>query len=26
LADLPAGRSIADFRLDRLQWGSETMP
>jgi len=24
LADLPIGRSIADFRLDKLQWGSET--
>ena len=26
LADLPAGRSIADFRMDRLQWGSQTIP
>jgi len=26
LADLPAGRSIADFRLDRLQWGLGTTP
>ena len=23
LGDLPVGRSIADFRLDKLQWGSE---
>ena len=26
LADLPAGRSIADFRLDKLGWGSGTSP
>ncbi|HXD10670.1 MAG TPA: hypothetical protein VN653_11455 [Anaerolineales bacterium] len=26
LADLPAGRSIGDFRLDRLQWGSWNAP
>jgi len=26
LADLPAGRSMADFRLDRLQWGLGMMP
>ncbi len=26
LADLPAGRSIADYRLDKLQWGVEMIP
>ena len=26
LTDLPAGRSIADFRLDKLGWGSEKIP
>lgn len=26
LADLPAGRAIAGFRLDKLQWGSGTNP
>ena len=26
LADLPAGRSIADYRLDQLQWGVEIIP
>jgi len=26
LAELPVGRSIADFRLDKLQWGSGTVP
>jgi len=26
LADLPTGRSIADYRLDKLQWGVEISP
>ena len=26
LADLPAGRSNSDFRLDKLQWGAGTTP
>ena len=26
LADLPIGRAIADFRLDKLQWSSEKTP
>lgn len=26
LADLPTGRSIADYRLDKLQWGVEMIP
>jgi Tol biopolymer transport system component len=26
LANLPAGRSIADYRLDKLQWGTEIIP
>ena len=26
LADLPIGRAIADFRMDKLQWGLGTVP
>lgn len=26
LADLPAGRAVADFRMDKLQWGSISTP
>ena len=26
LADLPTGRSIADYQLDKLQWGAELVP